>query len=118
ATTLPRVQQQVATNPLMAGATGLFAATMLILAYVHNVGLVSAAMMAGGMAWMVLMSTFTVAVQTAVPAWVRARALAVYMLVFQGGMAVGSAVWGAVASHTSIPTALLGAAVGLIVGLT
>jgi hypothetical protein len=64
------------------------------------------------------MSTFTVAVQTVVPAWVRARALAMYMLVFQGGMAIGSVVWGAVASHTSIPTALLSAAVGLIVGLT
>jgi hypothetical protein len=48
-------------------------------------------MTAGGMAWMVLMSTLTVAVQTAVPAWVRARALAVYMLVFQGDMAAGSA---------------------------
>jgi MFS family permease len=115
---LPRVQQKVAINPLVAGATGLFAVTTLILAYVHSVVLVGAAMMAGGMAWMVLMSTFTVAVQTAVPAWVQARALAMYMLVFQGGMAMGSAVWGAVASHTSIPTALLGAAVGLIVGLT
>jgi len=69
---LPRVQQKVALNPLVAGATGLFAATTLVLAYGHNVVLVSAAMMAGGMAWMVLTSTFTVAVQTAVPAWVRA----------------------------------------------
>ena len=85
------MQQKVAINPLVAGATGLFAATTLILAYAHNVVLVSAAMTAGGMAWMVLMSTLTVAVQTAVPAWVRARALAVYMLVFQGDMAAGSA---------------------------
>jgi MFS family permease len=115
---LPRLRQAVAINPLVAGASGVFAATMLVLAYGHSVVLVSAVMLAGGMAWMVLMSTFTVAVQTAVPAWVRARALAVYMLVFQGGMAAGSAVWGAVASHTDIPTALLSAAVGLIVGVT
>jgi hypothetical protein len=63
---------------------------------------------------MVLMSTFMVAVQTAVSAWVRARAQAVYMLVLQGGMAAGSAVWGAVASHTGIPAALLAAAGRLI----
>jgi MFS family permease len=90
---------------------------MLILAYGHSVVLVSAAMLAGGMAWMVLTSAFMVAVQTPVPTWVRARALAVYMLVFQGGMAAGSAVWGVVASHTGIPTALLGAVGGLVVGL-
>jgi hypothetical protein len=81
---LPRIQQKVAINPLVAGATSLFAATTLVLAYVHSAVLVSAAMMAGGMAWMMLMSTLTVAVQTAVPAWVRARALAMYMLVFRG----------------------------------
>src|SRR4051812_3391920 len=33
------------------------------------------------------------------------------------GMAAGSAVWGVVASHTGLPTALLGAAGGLVVGL-
>src|SRR5262245_22820612 len=87
---LPRARQHVAIDPLVAGATALFAATMLILAYGHSVVLVSAAMLAGGMAWMVLTSAFMVAVQTAVPARVRARALAVYMLVFQDGMAAGS----------------------------
>jgi MFS family permease len=114
---LPRARQHVAIDPLVVGATALFAATMLILAYGHSVVLVSTAMLAGGMAWMVLTSAFMVAVQTAVPAWVRARALAVYMLVLQGGIAAGSAVWGVVASHTGLPTALLGAAGGLVVGL-
>jgi MFS family permease len=102
---------------LVAGATGLFAVATLSLAYVQHLVLLSAAMMAGGVAWMALVSTFNVAVQTAVPAWVHARALAVYTLVFQGGMAAGSVVWGVIATHLGIPIALLGAALGLLVGL-
>jgi len=40
-----------------------------------------------------------VGVQMATPAWVRARALAAYLLVFQGTMAVGSFAWGALAER-------------------
>ena len=46
------------------------------------------------------------------PDWVRARVLAVSMLVFQGGMAAGSAAWGALATKTGIHAALMWAGVG------
>ena len=72
----------------------------------------------GGAAWMTLTSTFTVAAQTVVPAWMRARALAMYLLVFNGGMAVGSVLWGVIAARASTPLALMSAALGLILGLT
>src|SRR5438105_12774812 len=52
-----------------------------------------------------------------VPSWVRGRALGLYVLAFQGGMAAGSALWGSVAVHAGIPVALVGAAVGLLAGL-
>jgi hypothetical protein len=58
-----------------------------------------------------------VAAQTAVPEWVRARALAVYLLVVQGGMAAGSVLWGVIAEHVGIPLALLVAALGLGAGI-
>ena len=114
---LPHMHRRVASDPLVAGATITFAGVTAVLATVQNFVALSAAMVAGGMAWTVLMSTFTIAVQTDVPAWVRARAVALFMLVMQGGMALGSAVWGAVATHTGLPTALLGAACGLVLGL-
>jgi len=66
---------------------------------------------------MTLMSTFNVAVQTAVPEWVRARTLAVYLLIFQGGTAAGSTLWGTVAARAGLSMSLLGAAVGLLGGL-
>ena len=49
------------------------------------------------------------------PDWVRARVLAVSLLVFQGAVAGGSAVWGAVAVRAGIGQALLWAGVGAIV---
>ena len=70
----------------------------------------------GGMAWMGAMSTLNVAAQNAVPAWVRARALAVGLLAVQGSMAVGSLLWGVVATHADIPTALVAGAALLLVG--
>jgi len=42
--------------------------------------------------------------------------MAVYLLVFMGGLAVGSAVWGFVAARIGVSTALLFAAIGLFIG--
>lgn len=39
------------------------------------------------------------------------------MLVFQGGLAAGSALWGTIATHRGISVALRYAAVGLVIGL-
>jgi hypothetical protein len=44
--------------------------------------------------------------------WVRARVLAVSMLVFQGAVAAGSAAWGALAGRVGIDNALLWGGVG------
>jgi quinol monooxygenase YgiN len=55
--------------------------------------------------------------QTVVPTWVRARALGIYLLVFQGGLGLGSALWGLVAEHVGSSTALASSAGGALLGL-
>jgi MFS family permease len=55
-----------------------------------------------------------VTAQTALPAWVRARALAVYLLVFQGGMALSSILWGVVAEKYGIRTSFVVAGIVLL----
>ena len=57
------------------------------------------------------------AAQTALPGWVRARGLALFWVVFMGGMAAGSALWGQVASWIGIPYALTAAAIGALLGI-
>ena len=113
---LPRLRERMSADMLMILFTLIFAATTLVLGYVHNVWLVNLAMVATGVAWLILTSSLNVSAQLTTPAWVQARALGVYLLVFQGGFAAGSAVWGAIAGRVGDGRALLGAAIVLVVG--
>ena len=77
----------------------------------------SLVLFASGMAWIGILACLNVAAQTMSPPWLRARALSMYILVLQGGMAVGSAVWGMLATKVGVPMALLCAAGALLAGL-
>lgn len=98
-------------------ATLLFALMMALIPVASSLIALCALLVAGGVAWIGLMSTFNVATQQAVPGRVRARGLAAYMLVSQGAMAIGSAVWGSIADRFGWEPALWAAALGLPVGL-
>ena len=115
---LPHVRRRVAIDLLVAGATVLLAAMQLVAATVDVYPVLCVAMIAGGMAWLTMLSSFNTSVQKSAPDWVRARALSLHLLVFFGGMAAGSALWGAVADHTDVRMALALAALGLVAGLT
>lgn len=110
---LARARRTLPPDRLVLAATALFAGGILALALARSLAFVFPAMFAAGVAWIAAMASFNVAAQTATPRWVRARALAAYLLVFQGGLALGSVVWGAVAETTSVSTALLAASVFL-----
>ncbi|MCA1817961.1 MAG: MFS transporter [Acidobacteria bacterium] len=113
---LPAVRRKVSINVQTVCGTVIFAAATATLATVRIFPLLCVMMIFGGVAWMTLMSGFNIAVQALVPAWVRARVLAIYLLVFFGGMALGSAFWGTVATRVGISDALLYAAAALILG--
>ncbi len=114
---LPRLRRGSSARPLALVATVVFAGAVLVLAWVQVFWLVALALLAAGGAWLTLLSTLNVAVQTQVPSWVRARAISVYMLAFFGGLAGGSALWGALAQRFGLAPALTGAAAGLLAGL-
>jgi MFS family permease len=104
-------------NALVAGATFQLAAASLAMAVVRHFGFLCVILIAAGMAWMALMASFNLATQTTVPHWVKSRALALYLLIVQGGMAGGSVLWGMIAQHAGIAVALQSAAAGLLAGL-
>lgn len=68
-----------------------------------------------GMSWIAVLSSLHVSVQTALPDWVRARGLSFFLTVFFGSMALGSLVWGQVASLAGLSASLVTAAVGAVV---
>lgn len=111
---LPQFRRSMSPNRLVVYGTLLFAAASVSLAYVREVVVVEVIMMFGGLAWMATFSTLNISVQSVVPDWVRARALALYLLVTFGALALGSAVWGAVAERVGIPIALVASAATLV----
>ncbi|MFL6128369.1 MAG: MFS transporter [Mycobacteriales bacterium] len=116
---LGRVDLRRWPNRLTAGCSLLYAATMAILALTSSPVLAFAVLLLAGACWLAVLSTLNALAQLVLPAWVRARALATYTVVFFGGQAAGGLLWGAVADVTSVPAALLGAAAGLVLtGLT
>jgi MFS family permease len=117
ATLLPRVRRMLSADQIIATASGVFVATIAVLALVKIPWIIIPMLLAGGFAWTSAMSTLNLAVQVSVPAWVQARALGAYQMVFAAGMALGSVIWGYIAEHVSTSKSLLCAAVGLGVTL-
>lgn len=111
---LHRMRQLLSLDSMVTAAVALFGALNILLAYLTSYAAVAAALIVTGVCWMTVNSTLTTATQTSVPGWVRARALAAYLLVFQGAMAVGSVIWGAVATRIGLRATLLAAGIALI----
>jgi len=114
---LKRLRKKIPANTISIGATLLFALSTLALALVANAWIAGSVMFTAGLAWIGMLTSLNVAAQLASPGWVKARALAVYLLVMQGGMTGGSILWGSLASSTSVATALTVAAAGQAVAL-
>lgn len=113
---LPRLRARMDRDLLVLLATFACALSLLGLAWLRNMALLPLAMLVNGFAWITVLSSLQIAAQTAVPAWVRARALSLYIMVFSLGMALGGLSWGSIAQRSSIPLALTLAALGAVVG--
>ena len=113
---LHRTRQWLGIEGLATGAALAFAASHVVLASVHALAPVALALVVAGGAWTSLLSTLNAAAQMAIPSWVRARALATHMLVIFGGLAVGSAAWGALASVVGVPRTFALAALAVALG--
>jgi MFS family permease len=113
---MPRALARASRDRIVAAAAVLYSIAMLALAHSGNVYAAGAAMLFTGLAWISVVSSLMAAAQTALPSWVRARGLALFWVVYMGGMAGGSALWGQVASWVGIPYALTAAAFGALAG--
>lgn len=112
-----RLRSGLGLERLIVAGVLVFTLAMVVSALSPVAWPVYGALAASGAAWMAVMSTFNTATQTSAPPWVRSRAAALHVLSALGSFALGSAVWGAVAGLTSLPVALLVAAVTMLAGL-
>ena len=115
---LPRLKLQYSVDGLVAGATLLYAGMTFLAGQVHQFNWLCLVLFTAGAAWIGILACFNVVAQTMCPSWMRARALSMYLLVLQGGMAVGSALWGELAARQGVPAALAWSALAMVVGLS
>lgn len=121
AAVLGRVRGRVSTNGLLTLAGLVYAAASASIVLVPGLLGALLILVLAGLAWMAVASTFAAELQLFLPAWVRARAFAIYMVTFTGSMTLGALVWGQVAGKFGLrPTFLFAAAVllgGIIAGV-
>jgi MFS family permease len=113
AAALPRLQTRLTSTLRMLTGTLVFAAVILSLAYLRVSALAALTLVIGGAAWILVLSTLNSQYQSTLPGWAKARGMSYYLVIFQGGGALGSAAFGVVAQRVGLTTALLVAAIGL-----
>jgi MFS family permease len=96
-----------------AGVTTL-GLVIIAISYLHSLLILAPVVLLGGAAWVNFISLISTLIQNLAPDWVRARVLAIFILVYQGSFALGSAAWGAVAQRASIRIALICSGAGTI----
>jgi predicted MFS family arabinose efflux permease/quinol monooxygenase YgiN len=113
---LPAVRRALGVNGTLAAGAVVFAGVLAALATARIPWLAVAVLLPAGLAWIGVLSILNAALQTRLPGWVRARGLAVYLLVFQGGQALAAPLWGALADGLGLTVSLLAGSGLLLAG--
>jgi MFS family permease len=87
-------------------------ATLIPVALLPSPGVAGCAMIVFGCGWILAASNLMAAVQLASAPWVRARGVAVYQAIFNGGMGIGAIIWGWLAESAGLSGTILAAALG------
>jgi MFS family permease len=115
---LPWLRSRYSVDGLVAVATVIFAAMTFLAGQACTFDLLCLVLFTAGAAWIGILACFNVVAQTMCPSWMRARALSMYLLVLQGGMALGSALWGELAAREGVPAALAWSALAMVIGMS
>ena len=113
---MPQVRRRASPDGIVLVAMMLEAGVFVILAMSTNLAIVFIALVVAGAATLALVSTVMTMLQVVLPAWIRGRGVAVYLMALQGSFAVGAFVWGAIAEQAGLETTLFVAAVAMAVG--
>ncbi len=110
-------KERLGANGLVVAGTIGTAVALLMFAVARDTVTALAASLMAGAAWIAVLSSLNVSAQVALPEWVRARGLAIFMTVYFGAHTAGSALWGQVAALWGLPLAHVVAAAGMLIAI-
>ena len=108
---LPRLRQRWTRDQLVLRGTLLLSLSTVAVALAPNVWVAVPGTFLCGSAWITVANSLSVSAQLSLPDWVRARGMAMYQMGIMGASAGGAALWGQVATMSSLPVSLLIASV-------
>jgi MFS family permease len=111
---IPGQLQRYSLNRVIRAGTMLSALAMLLIAATDATGFALLGAYGAGAAWVTVLASLSAGTQSAAPAWVRARAVAMNLVAVQASLAVGSVIWGWVATLTGTHIALAAAAATML----
>jgi MFS family permease len=112
AVAMPSLRARLDADRILLLAALLTAAVVTCLAFAPPKSVAIVLLLVLGGAWILALTTLSGIAQSILPNWVRGRALAIYLMVFNGALALGSVVWGLVAQSLGVSAGLLCAAAG------
>ncbi|MEY3251498.1 MAG: hypothetical protein RL227_471, partial [Pseudomonadota bacterium] len=107
----PRWRARYTPNQFVVAGTLVHAAAAALIVGVPEVWVALPAMVVAGMAWISVANSLTLAAQSTMPDWVRARGMSIYQMALMGGSAAGALIWGQVASFIGVNGAVLAGSV-------
>lgn len=112
---LPRMRARWSPDEILRYGTLTQAAMSVAVAWSPFVWLAVPAMVIAGIAWLSVANSLSVSAQMGLPDWVRARAMSIFQMALMGSAALGAALWGQVATFTSVrASVMLAAGFGLV----
>ena len=111
---LPWAKRQLGADRLVVAGTIGTAFALILFGLARDSLTALIASLIAGASWIAVLSTLNVSAQVALPEWVRARGLALFMTVYLGAHTVGSALWGQMAQLYGLPIAHFIAAAGAL----
>jgi MFS family permease len=104
---LPMLRSKVSVEPLIIGSIVLLSIITFIMGYVRVFDILCIVMGLGGAAYITIISEFYSIGMKSAPKWIGARVLAIYLLILNGGLVIGSLLWGTIANIFGISITLL-----------
>jgi len=114
---LPSLKARVGANGVVAGGTIVTAIALVLFGLARAPLVALAASILAGASWIAVVAALNVSAQVALPEWVRARGLAIFVTAFFGALTLGSALWGEVAALAGLPAAHFIAAAGILLAI-